>query len=661
MPVLRELVIHIGLERSLRSFRAQLPLGSGNAVTTVLFIALIATFLYVAREVLIPIALAVLLSFVLSPVVRLLERWYLPRSLSVVAIVVIAFGVIFALGSLLVSQVNQLATDLPSYRSTLSDKIKSVRGVAGGSGTLERASEVLQDLGKEIEAPKSSAPVATSRLPTVTSKPIPVEVRQPEASALQTFVALITPLVNPLAMTGIVVIFVIFILLQREDLRNRLIRLAGTHDLQKTTLAIDEAGYRLSRLLLAQLALNAGFGLIIGLGLWIIGVPSAPLWGLLAMALRFVPYIGAVIAAIFPLIVAAAVGEGWSMVLWTAALFLIVEPLAGHVVEPMLYGHTSGLSPVAIVVSATFWTWLWGPIGLVLATPLTICLVVLGRHVDRLEFLEVLLGNEPALNPSQLVYQRLLAGDPVEAIDQAREFLKENSLIEYFDGVLLEGIRLAGTDARKGLLEEDRAIRIKETVAEVLEDLSSHEEATAEKSGPVDEASNLSQLIKAETEQSLDAPNALPAEGKEERVRCIPGIGQRDEAVALVVAQVLRKHGFGARAEQAESLSISRIFTLDTNGISAICVSYIESATAAQIGYAVRRLRRKVPEAFILIALLGKHGVAEEAEQLRQASNADAIETTLEGVGECLVRHAHRAFEPPTPGKTATVLTLARN
>jgi predicted PurR-regulated permease PerM len=645
----------------LKAFRAQVPLGAGNAVTTVFFIALIATFLYVAREVLIPIALAVLLSFVLSPVVRLLERWYLPRGLSVVAVVAIAFGVIFALGSLLVSQVNQLATDLPSYRSTLSDKIKSVRGVAGGSGTLERASEVLHDLGKEIEAPKSVPPAATSRLPAVTSKPIPVEVRQPEASALQTFVALITPLVNPLAMTGIVVIFVIFILLQREDLRNRLIRLAGAHDLQKTTLAIDEAGYRLSRLLLAQLALNAGFGLIIGVGLWVIGVPSAPLWGLLAVALRFVPYIGAVIAAIFPLIVAAAVGEGWSMVLWTAALFLIVEPLAGHVVEPMLYGHTSGLSPVAIVVSATFWTWLWGPIGLVLATPLTICLVVLGRHVDRLEFLEVLLGNEPALNPSQLVYQRLLAGDPVEAIDQARAFLKEKSLIEYFDDVLLEGIRLAGSDARKGLLEEDRAIRIKETVAEILEDLSSHEDASAEEPGPVDAASNLSQLIKAETEPSLDATNALPAEWREERVLCIPGIGQLDEAVALVVAQVLRKRGFGVRAEQAESLSVSRIFTLDTEGVSAICVSYIESATAAQIGYAVRRLRRKVPEAFILIALLGNHAVGEEADQLRQASNADAIETTLEGVRECLVSHAQTAFEPTTPEKTGTVLTLACN
>ena len=646
---------------SLRSFRAQIPPGPSSTVTTVFFIALIATFLYLAREVLIPIALAVLLSFVLSPVVRLLERWYLPRSLSVVAVVVIAFGVIFALGSLLVSQVNQLATDLPSYRSTLSDKIKSVRGVAGGSGTLERASEVLQDLGKEIEAPKPGASGATSRLPGVTNKPIPVEVRQPEPSALQTFVALITPLVNPLAMTGIVVIFVIFILLQREDLRNRLIRLAGAHDLQKTTLAIDEAGYRLSRLLLAQLALNAGFGLIIGLGLWVIGVPSAPLWGLLAMALRFVPYIGAVIAAIFPLIVAAAVGEGWSMVLWTAALFVIVEPLAGHVVEPMLYGHSTGLSPVAIVVSATFWTWLWGPIGLVLATPLTICLVVLGRHVDRLEFLEVLLGNEPALSPSQLLYQRLLAGDPVEAIDQAQKFLKERSLIDYYDAILLEGIRLAGVDARKGLLQEDRAIRIKETVAEILEDLSSHEDVKSEKPAPADEVSNLAQLSKAETDPNLEATNALPAEWKEERVLCLPGTGQLDEAVALVVAQILHKRGFGLRAEQAESLSVSRIFTLDTKGISAICVCYIESASAAQIGYAVRRLRRKVPEAFILIALLGNHGLGEETDQLRQASNADAIETTLEGVRECLVSHAKMAFDLPTPEeRSAAVLALAR-
>ena len=221
----------------------------------------------------------------------------------------------------------------------------------------------------------------------------------------------------------------IFILIQRQDLRNRLVRLAGAQDLQRTTAALDDAGQRLSRLFLAQLALNAAFGLVIGAGLWFIGVPSAPLWGMLAMILRFVPYIGAVISAIFPLILAAAVGAGWTMVLWTAALFLIVEPIAGHVIEPLLFGHTTGLSPVAIITSATFWTWLWGPIGLILATPLTICLVVLGRHVDGLKFLDVMLGDQPALTPAELVYQRMLARDPIEAAEQAQLFLRISRLL----------------------------------------------------------------------------------------------------------------------------------------------------------------------------------------------------------------------------------------
>jgi len=371
----------------------------------------------------------------------------------------------------------------------------------------------------------------------------------------------------------------------------------------------------------------------------VIGVPSAPLWGILAMALRFVPYIGAAIAAILPLIVAAVVGDGWSMALWTAALFLVAEPLAGHVIEPMLYGHSSGLSPVAIVMSATFWTWLWGPIGLVLATPLTICLVVLGRHVDRLEFLEVLLGNEPALSPPQLVYQRLLAGDPVEAIDQAQKFLKENSLTEYYNNILLEGIRLAGADARKGLLEEDRAVRIKETVAEVLEDLSSHEDTVCEPQALEADVSGLSKLIEAEAEPRRGA-DVLPAEWAEERVLCLPGMGHLDEAVALIVAEVLRKRGIGVRTELADALSVSRVFTLDTNGMAAICVCYIENVSAAQIGYAVRRLRRKAPDAFVLIALLAGGDLVEDKEQLRVASHANAIEISLEGVRECLVGRA---------------------
>ena len=268
-----------------------------------------------------------------------------------------------------------------------------------------------------------------------------------------------------------VFIFVIFILFQRQDLRNRLVRLAGTQDLQRTTAALDDAGTRLSRLFLMQLALNAAFGLVIGVGLWLIGVPSAPLWGLLAMVLRFVPYVGALIAAIFPLLLAAAVDPGWTMVLWTALLFIVVEPLVGHVVEPMLFGHSAGLSPVAVVVAATFWTWLWGPIGLILATPLTICLVVLGRHVDRLKFLEVMLGDQPALTPPELIYQRMLAGDPVEASEQARLFLREKPLIAYYDEILLEGLKLAQADVERNRLDEDSMRRIRDAVAEIVDDL----------------------------------------------------------------------------------------------------------------------------------------------------------------------------------------------
>src|SRR6516165_4881606 len=446
-----------------------------SAVTSVLMAGVLVTALYFAREVLVPIALAVLMSFVLAPLVALLQRFRVPRVVAVFLVVIAAFSAVFSLGGLMASQINQLATDLPRYQSTLSDKIHGLRGAATGTGTLERASEVLHSLRQELDRPKldsqTARPLGDTAAPI---KPIPVEVHQPDPGALQTLTALITPLIHPMATTGIVVVFVIFILVQQQDLRNRLVRLAGSHDLQRTTAAMDDAGRRLSRLFLSQLMLNAGFGVVIGIGLWLIGVPSAPLWGILAAILRFVPYIGAIIAAIFPLVLAAAVGPGWSMMLWTAALFIIVEPIVGHGIEPLLYGHSTGLSPVAVVASATFWTWLWGPVGLVLAAPLTICLVVLGRHVDRLKFLYVLLGDQPALTPAQVVYQRMLAGDPVEATEQAQKFLKEKSLIEYYDEVLMRGLKLAQSDVERGSLDQERMQRIRDSVAEIVDDLSAH-------------------------------------------------------------------------------------------------------------------------------------------------------------------------------------------
>ena len=303
-----------------------------------------------------------------------------------------------------------------------------------------------------------------------------MEVRQPDPGALESLQSLISPLLHPLATTGIIVIFVIFILLQREDLRNRLIRLAGSHDLQRTTAALDDAASRLSRLFLIQLLLNGSFGIIIGLGLWLIGVPSAILWGILAAVLRFVPYIGAAIAAAFPLALALAVDPTWSMLLWTLALFVVVEPIVGHVIEPMVYGHSTGLSPVAVVASATFWTALWGPIGLVLATPLTVCLVVLGRHVERLEFLDVMFGDRPALSPPEIFYQRMLAGDPTEASEKAEEFLKERSLSSYYDEVALKGLQLAQVDAERGTLDPERLTKIRDAVSEFANNISEQED-----------------------------------------------------------------------------------------------------------------------------------------------------------------------------------------
>src|SRR5450755_2309284 len=579
----------------------------GASFTTLLFAVVIVACVYVGREVLVPMALAVLMSFVLAPPVDFLQRWYVPRSVAVIGVVLLAFVGVFSLGGLMISQVNQLASDLPHYQSTLREKIQSLRGVAAGTGTLERASEVLQTLSHEIDRPAGVSPASPPLLTMSPDRPIPVEVRQPDAGALQTLAALISPLIHPLATTGIVVIFIIFILIQRQDLRNRLVRLAGSRDLQRTTAAIDDAGQRLSRLFLTQLALNAGFGVVIGVGLWFIGVPSAALWGMLAMILRFVPYIGPPISAVFPLVLAAAVGTGWAMVLWTGALFLVVESIVGNAIEPVVCGHNTGLSPVAIIASATFWTWLWGPIGLILATPLTVCLVVLGRHVDRFKFLDVMLGDRPPLTPPELAYQRMLAGDSDEAAEQAEDFLKERPLLTYYEEVLVEALKLAQTDADRGLLDNDRMIRVRDVVAEIVDDLSAHKDKSGQVPALEADATDAPRAHIDSAEESLGRTKEVPLNWRTGKpVLCIPGIGPLDEAFTLIVAQSIERQEIGVRAEQWDALSVSRVFSLDTDGVELVCLCYLASVTSAQIRYSVRRLRRKAPDAFILVILAGE-------------------------------------------------------
>ena len=600
--------------------------------------------LYFGREIIIPIALAILLSFVLAPLVGLLQRIRVPRGLAVVSVVTLAFALIFAMGSLLASQLSQLAGDLPRYQYTISEKIQLFRNTTAGRGTLERASGMLKDLSKELDKPKDGAPTlgaGTSLTPKTSAPlaPVPVEVRQPDPGALESLQSLISPLLHPLATTGIIIIFVIFILLQREDLRNRLIRLAGSHDLQRTTAALDDAAARLSRLFLIQLLLNGTFGVVIGAGLWLIGIPSAILWGILAAVLRFVPYIGAAIAAAFPLALAVAVDPSWSMLLWTLALFLVVEPIVGHVIEPMVYGHSTGLSPVAVVASATFWTALWGPIGLVLATPLTVCLVVLGRHVERLEFLDIMFGDRPALSPPEIFYQRMLAGDPTEAAEKAEEFLKERPLSSYYDEVALKGLQLAQADAERGALDQERLTKVRDAVREFANDLSDEDDRPPPKVSSTTDAEATS-AVESVAEESpygnlpvLSKEDLPPDWHAEHPVLCLAGRSLIDEAAAIMLGQLSTAHGLAARVEGAEALSTTNVFRLETTGVAIICLVYMDATGPAHMRFAVRRLRRKFPKATIMLGCWMKEIGPTALEQLREGAKADLAAASL---GEAL-------------------------
>ena len=511
--------------------------------------------LYFGREVFVPMALALLLSFALGPPVLLLRNWHFNRVLAVIAVVVLAFSVIFGVGAVIGSQLAQLAESLPGYHTNITEKVHSLRDTTTSSGVVGRATAMLSDLGNEITMPREKVGRPAANGPAVLApgvqqqKPVPVEIRPSDPTPLQLVLQLAWPLLQPLATAGIVVVFVIFFLLQRQDLRDRFIRLAGARDLRRTTQALDDAARRLSRYLLIQTGINASLGVLVGTGLWFIGVPNPVLWGILTMLLRFVPYIGPVIAAAFPAALAVAVDPGWSMLFWVVGLFVVAEGITGQVIEPWLYGQSTGLSGVAVVVAAAFWTLLWGPVGLLLSTPLTMCLVVLGRHVEHLQFLEVLLGDRPALAPEESFYQRMLADDPDEAAHQAEAFLKDKPLSIYYDEVAIKGLALAQLDVNRGALDHAHRVRIKEAVEWVIDDLSDHDDA----SSPVLEEG----ATEVRALPSVLSPEELAPGWRETAVLCVAGRGSLDEAAAAMLAQLLEKRGIGARVAPFEEVNPS--------------------------------------------------------------------------------------------------------
>ncbi len=437
-----------------------------------------------------------------------------------------------ALAMIITSQVGQLASDFPRYEATIEAKVASIR-----EGALGRLSRMADNVGRQIERATESDPANPKEQAQEGPRPLPVEVHSPELTPVQVAQRFILPVLHPLATSAITFVVLIFILLQREDLRDRVIRLFGSRDLHRTTLAMDDAAIRLSRYFLTQVALSAAYGVLTTIFLWAIGVPSPILCGVLAAIMRFVPYVGSIIAAAFPMLLAVAVDPGWTTLLLTGAFFLIGEPAMGYIVEPLVYGQSTGLSPFAVILSTIFWSWLWGPMGLILAMPLTLCLVVLGRHVEQFQFLDVILGDRPPLQPPQNFYQRMLAEDPDEALEQAEQILKERSLTTYYDEVALPGLMLAARDAGRGVLTSDNIQAIRSGVEALIADLAGTPDVE-----PQDGRGRRQHPRASRTKPQL-LPGSWRADGA---VLCVAGRGPLDEAASAILADVLRKHGFGA-------------------------------------------------------------------------------------------------------------------
>lgn len=633
--------------------------GISGLMTLIVAVVVLAA-LYIGQDVFLPVVMAILLAFVLAPFVDWMRRWHLGRVPSVIIAVMLALGIIVSLGGLIGVQVAGLATDLPRYQATIKEKVGSLR-----AGTIGRLPAMLKEFNKAVEeAPKepdaANAPAAQPAPPE--PGPLPVEVHEREATPLQLAQSIAVPLLKPLTTTGIVFVVLVFILLQREDLRDRMIRLFGSSDLHRTTGAMDDAARRLSRYFLIQLGLNAAFGVLIGLGLWAIGIPSPALWGVFAAVMRFVPYIGSFVAAAFPIVLASAVDPGWSMVGMTTALFLISEPVMGHVIEPLVYGKSTGLSPFAVVISAIFWTWMWGPVGLLIATPLTLCLVVLGRHVERLEFLDVLLGDRPALTPAENLYQRMLVGDPDEALESAEILLKDRSLTSYYDEVAVSAIQLAANDARRGVMTSQQIQHIKDVAHSLVLDLNGHDDNEPDAADTKDEpvappASEKPSIPDPATQDLLPLEGRIPAEWSTEgAILCVAGRGALDDAAAEMFGQLLTKHGLGTRVVPHEAVGRSTIADLDVTGVRMIVLCYVEIlGTPAHLRYLIRRLRTRAREASLMVGLWPSDHPVFRDESIRAAVGADHYVGSLR---DGVVRSLQIATGEEVQQPEASVVTL---
>lgn len=563
-------------------------------------VAILIGGLYVGKGVLIPLAIAFLISFALSPLVGWLTRRGLSRVLSVCAVMLTVGLFIAALGLLVTSQVRTLSAELPTYQSTIRTKIESLATQMKGPGIFDGALETVDTVQKEVSAAVQGEDAA--------GHPQQVEVIPAPVSPFQTAKEWLTPALEPLATAGIVLVFVFLVLLDHGDLRDRLIRLLGGN-LHRSTDALEEAGTRISKYLMMQIAVNMLYAVPMGLGLWLIGVPGWLLWATLAAFMRFIPYIGPMLSAIFPIGLAFAVDPGWSMVLWTVALIVILEAVSGNIIEPMLYGTSTGLSAISLIAAATFWTALWGPVGLILSTPLTVCLLVLGRNLPQLHFLEVLLGSSPVLDEPTRIYQRLIADDPDEAIEIATTAIKASSVPDFYNDVGIEVLRQASNDYLSNARAEHR-LRVANGMDRLLEELNE------------------------------EFPGSVPP-GEPAKIACIGGKWEIDSTACELLEHALAIEGMGSVHRPAGLLTARYLDKLDLGGIEVVCISYFSRDPENALRNFCRRLRRRWPGIRIVAALWNAPEALVNQKRIRELGADEVVTSVDEAVGRI-----HRMIAP---------------
>ena len=556
--------------------------------------------LYYGREILIPLAIAFLITFALNPPVTWLARLGLPRLLATSLVIVTVVCALVGLGAILGAQVRSIAVELPAYQSTILTKLADLRQNLKAPGLFDGVLKTVERVQKEVEL-KDDKPA---------EGPLPQRVEivpTPQTPFEQAFAWLVRS-AEPLATAGIILIFVFLALLDIGDLRDRFLRLLGGN-FHRSTDAIQEAGARISRYLLMQLLVNVSYGVPLAAGLWIIGVPGALLWGAVGAVMRFVPYVGPLIAAIFPVALAFAVDSGWSMLLWTVALIVVLELISNNIIEPLLYGSSTGLSAISLIAAAILWTALWGPVGLVLSTPLTVCLLVLGRNLPQLRFLDTMLGSTPALDVPARIYQRLIANDADEAVEIASTEIEKSSVISFYDAIGIEVLRLASEEYLQNASAEHR-LRLVSGMDSLLDDLRDQ------------------------------YPSSLSPEAKP-TVLCIGGKWEIDALAGEMLAHALACEGIAAAFQPAASVNANYLANLDLKGADIVCLSYFTPNPAIPARHACRRLRRRWPNLRIVLALWKAPPELLTDESL-VALKADAVVTSIdEAVGRI-----HRIVDP---------------